>query len=973
MKRIVLLCLLLCGVRAYSQLLNWSPAFIQETSATVEINADASRGNRGLLNYTPPTDVYVHIGVITNLSTSSADWRYSRFTWGTTLGAANATFQGNNIWRYTITGGLRTFFNITNPSERILRIAILFRSGNGSRVLRNADGSDMYIPVYDNGFYARINTPARQPMFAPQLETVSRNLGDPLSIQASASASSNLRLLYNGTQIATTNNTNTISANTNISSFGDQTIVVEANNGSTIATDTIKFLVPPTVNVAPVPAGLKDGVNYEPGDTSVTLVVYAPRKTRIAVLGDFNNWRETVQHQMNRTADSSRFWLRITGLTPGVEYAYQYLIDGTLRLADYNTEKILDPNSDQFIPTATYPNLKPYPAGQTTGIVSVFQTAKPAYNWQITNFNRPDKRNLVIYELLVRDFIAARNYRTLRDSIPYFKRLGVNAIQLMPINEFENNESWGYNGSFFFAPDKYYGTDNDLKAFIDACHQNGIAVILDIALNHHFGQSPMVQMYWDGVNNRPAADNPWFNPVAKHAFNVGFDMNHESAATKEFTERVIDFWLKEYKIDGFRWDLSKGFTQRQTCDNSGGNCDVGTWGNYDASRVAIWQNYYNRMQQASNGSYCILEHFAANNEEIDLSNRGMLLWGNANYNFREATMGWVANSNLSSMLHNARGWSNPHLIGYMESHDEERMMYSNINFANLSNVNYNTRSLPIALQRSAMATAFWAVAPGPKMLWQFGEMGYDYSINWCTNNTVNTSCRTGNKPPRWDYLTNPDRLALFNTYSSLLRLRQIPAYRNTFTSGTIASSLLDPAKWMSVSGDSLKVVVIGNFDVNPQSVFVNFPEPGIYYSPLNNSDSIIVTNTGVNFNLAPGKFFVYTKARENTNTVLTLPTAGANVNNPFFQPVKAAVAVYPNPGKASNTTVVYDVPKANNIIIDVYNTNGVLMGNLYKGYSAKGRYTKTLGEKFAHLPQGIYIVRMICDGVAVTKTIHITP
>ena len=133
---------------------------------------------------------------------------------------------------------------------------------------------------------------------------------------------------------------------------------------------------------------------------------------------------------------------------------------------------------------------------------------------------------------------------------------------------------------------------------------------------------------------------------------------------------------------------------------------------------------------------------------------------------------------------------------------------------------------------------------------------------------------------------------------------------------------------------------------------MNFPEPGIYYSPLNNSDSIIVTNTGVNFNLAPGKFFVYTKARENTNTVLTLPTAGANVNNPFFQPVKAAVAVYPNPGKASNTTVVYDVPKANNIIIDVYNTNGMLMGNLFKGYSAKGRYTKTLGEKFAHLPQG---------------------
>ncbi|MFX8820866.1 hypothetical protein ABTM55_19040, partial [Acinetobacter baumannii] len=85
--------------------------------------------------------------------------------WGTTNALAQATYLGNNQWKFTINGGLRTFFGITNSSEKILKIAILFRTGNGSKKLANADGSDMYIPVYDNGLYARIDNPLRQPTY----------------------------------------------------------------------------------------------------------------------------------------------------------------------------------------------------------------------------------------------------------------------------------------------------------------------------------------------------------------------------------------------------------------------------------------------------------------------------------------------------------------------------------------------------------------------------------------------------------------------------------------------------------------------------------------------------------------------------------------------------------------------------------------------------------------------------------------
>ena len=164
----------------------------------------------------------------------------------------------------------------------------------------------------------------------------------------------------------------------------------------------------------------------------------------------------------------------------------------------------------------TYPALKPYPTGFTTGIVSVLQTNAPAYNWAINNFSRPDKRNLVVYELLLRDFLAAHDWKTLRDTLSYLKTMGVNAIEIMPFNEFEGNESWGYNPDYFLAPDKYYGPKNTLKEFIDSCHSKGIAVLMDIALNHTTGLNPLAALYWNAATNQPAANNPWLNVTATH-------------------------------------------------------------------------------------------------------------------------------------------------------------------------------------------------------------------------------------------------------------------------------------------------------------------------------------------------------------------------------------------------------------------------------------------------------------------------
>ncbi len=923
--------------------LQWTPSFITENSSSISIKANANGGNKGLLGYTPASDVYVHIGVITNLSSGPSGWKYVKYDWGTTTPGANAPSTGVNEWTFTINGGLRSYFGITNPNEKIEKIAILFRSGNGNKVLRNDDASDMYIPVYPAGDFIRIDEPISQPKYIRTLQPLNVKVGDKLAIAANASSPAKLQINYNGETTATADGSSSISKEIIVNKGGTQQIIAQATftNGS-IHKDTIQFFLAGNAAIASLPTGISEGITYEAGDSSAYLVIHAPGKNRIAVIGDFNNWTENEAGQMNKTPDGNYFWTRITGLKSGVEYAYQYLIDGSLRVADYNTEKVLDPNNDGFIPSTTYPNLKSFPKDKASGIVSILQTGKPAYAWKANNFKRPDKRNLIIYELLIRDFLANQNFQTLKDTIPYLKKLGVNTIQLMPVTEFEGNLSWGYNPNFFFAVDKYYGTEQALKAFIDECHAQGMAVVLDMVMNHAFGSSPVAQMYWDSISNKPSTSNPWLNPDAKHPYNVGYDFNHESTATKNLLNRMIRHWLINYKLDGFRWDLSKGFTQTNNPNN------VSAWGNYDASRIATWKRIYDTMQLVSNGSYCILEHFADNSEEKELADYGMMFWGNGNYNFNQATMGYSQDADFSGILHSKRNWQQPHLIGYMESHDEERLMYKNISFGNQS-VNYSTRDSNTALQRMSQAAAFWSMMPGPKMMWQFGELGFPFSINTCGNGTVNSACRLDNKPPVWSYLNNPFKKSLFNKYANLLKLRTNPNFQNTFTSTPFTYDLSSPFKWLQINGDSLKVVVIGNFDIAARTSTINFPSTGTWYSYLNGT-SINLNSTSSSMTLEPGEFHVYLN-RNLSNTIIT------SVSQPI-SPQTDQLTIIPNPIHES-TMIGYKLLDASQVDISVYDNQGRIVKEIMRGFKHAGQHQIPLPKSQLSskiLGNGIYYV-----------------
>ncbi|MES2276688.1 MAG: alpha-amylase family glycosyl hydrolase [Bacteroidota bacterium] len=594
---------------------------------------------------------------------------------------------------------------------------------------------------------------------------------------------------------------------------------------------------PPVTGGKALPSGAKDGVTYINAGASAIFNLYAPGKTSVAVIGEFNNWQPTA---MNITPDGNNWWVQIDGLDANKEYAYQFMVNGSLKVADPYCEKILDPSNDQYITSTIYPNLKAYPTGQT-GNVSVMQANQTAYSWKNASFTRPDKKNLVVYELHVRDFVGTHSYKTIKDTLNYLSNLGVNAVELMPVNEFEGNSSWGYNPSFYFAPDKYYGTKNDLKALIDECHTRGMAVILDMVLNHSFGQSPMVQLYFDQSAQKPTANSPWFNVDPKHPYNVGYDFNHESAATKYFAKNVMKFWMQEYHIDGYRFDLAKGFTQHVSTDDAG-------FAAYDASRIAIWKDYNNFIKSIdANNFYVILEHFAVDQEEKELSDNGMMLWSNLNYNFNEATMGWVPTSNFSRLYYTAHaGFTQPdNVVTYMESHDEERLMYKNEQFGNTAGaLGYNVKTVATGLLRQEAAAAFLLTSPGPKMIWQFGELGYDV--------TIDQNGRTGEKPIHWDYNNDPLRRHLYAIYGKLIRMK---INNPVFNTSTVTYNSSGSIKTVMLTGTGVNVVVAGNFDVNAQSGTLAFPTTGTWYDYM--SGTTLNVTLPYTINLAPGEYHIY--------------------------------------------------------------------------------------------------------------------
>ena len=872
MKKLYTFLTLLISLSVFSQVSTVPSTPTANNQITITFNATGT----GLEDYTGT--IYAHTGI----TIDNATWENVIGEWGANNDQPQLTRSSTNPNSYTleITPNVYSFYGAATTAN-ITAMSFVFRSADGS--LKN--GSDIFIPLYEEGLNVVFTQPSPNSVY---------NINDVFNINAEASLAATLELFIDDVSFKTVTNNTVLNTTHSFTTTGNHLLkIIATANGETKQTTTNVFIKSPTQNL-PKPTGITYGTTIN-SDNTVSFLLKAPEKEAVFLIGDFNNWQFNAAYQLAKDGDD--FWITIPNLDPNTEYAYQYFIDYAIKVCDPYSEKILDQWTDQYIKEGNYPDLKEYPFNLTEGYVSTFQINETPYIWAIADFTKPAQDNLVIYELHLRDFTESDSFKEAITKLDYLENLGINAIELMPINEFEGADSWGYNPALYMALDKAYGTKNDFKKFVDECHKRGIAVLADVVFNHSFGQSPMAQMYWDAATNKPAANNPWYNVdhnlVDNTSAHWGSDFNHESQHTTEFFKDVLSYWMTEYKVDGFRFDFTKGMSNTiYTGSNNWASA-------YDQSRIDILTNYadYVWAQNPDNKAYVIFEHLADNSEEKVLANHGIMLWGNMNHNFNQNTKGINSSTDISWLSYKERGWNNPNVVGYMESHDEERIMYNNLNDG-ISAGDYNVKNLNTALARMETAGAFLFGIPGPKMIWQFGELGYDKSID--------ENGRVGRKPVLWEYENDNARKQVYNTWATFAKFKQsVPAFNSADfdlnVSGLTKSILLKHA-----DGD---VLIIGNFDVTEKSFNVTFSQTGTWYEYFTSEEKEISTNTTQNITLKPGEYKLYSTVK------LEDPRGGTSNDDSDGDGVEDTLDQCPNtyPGSTVNERgcPIFDMPADN--------------------------------------------------------------
>lgn len=930
MKKLILLFSILISNYTIAQIVKIEPSDANGDQQ-IKLIFDATQGTKELVG---ATKVYMHSGVVTS-GPSGTEFNNVIGNWGKDdgIGVMTKVAGQTDQWEITLGPTAREYYKV-DAGTNIFRLAMVFRNADGTKKGAGTPGTFQGGSVAANGdIFVNLNVEKFVILDSPTASDYFLQNGQTIPVAATASANvTSMKISINEGSGFVEKASVTTGKTIAYTYSPTQSVIAEIKVEATIAGESVDVSKTISVNFVSdtqtmaLPAGVKKGINYHSDLTKVTLVLEAPGKDFVYAVGDFSDWTIKAENLMNKTPDGELFWIELSGLTPNQKYVFQYWVEGTIKVGDPLADEVADPYSDSFIPNTVHNNVPVYDKTDY-GIATTFQTGQTPFAWAASEatWQKPNKKDLVIYELLVRDFVETHSYKTLIDTIGYLKNLGINAIELMPIMEFEGNESWGYNPSYFLAPDKYYGTKNDLKNFVQTCHENGIAVIMDMVLNHAFGQNPMVMMYFNG--GKPATDSPWFNPDATHPFNVGYDFNHESTYTQAFVDTVNAYWLTEYHIDGYRFDLSKGFTQRNNIN------DVGAWSAFDQSRVDLLKRMNNKIKEVKSDAYVILEHFGDNQEETALAAEGMIPWRNKGYDYHQALGGHTSTSfeGAEALTH----------VSYIESHDEQRQLYEVFQDGDALGT-YNTRDTTIALERLKMNAAFFYTLPGPKMMWQFGELGYDIDIN--------LNDRVGNKPFPWGsgdfhlgYYEDPIRRFTRDAFAAIIKLKTENLAE--FNAATYSYDFSGPERRIVIDGPNLDISIIGNFGLEEASISPNYSATGTWFDFFS-GDEVNVTSTSASVTLQPGEFHIYTSVRKSEG----FPNVVQVYQNP--------VTINPTTFAANDAiTITFDATKADpdgtaglvgasevfmnaGVVFD--DVNGVNLQNVVDG--AAGAMTKVSGE-----------------------------
>ncbi len=640
---------------------------------------------------------------------------------------------------------------------------------------------------------------------------------------------------------------NSLQGKSSSTSNGDILIYLGKENKESIWED---FVFAPVVEQAR-PAGVFNGIYYSQDGTSVTLCTFAAgNKTandntvlvpaqHVYLIGDMTDWELNNDYQMKR--DGNYFWITVP-IEKGREYRFQYAVvraDGVkMLISDLFSEKLLT-GDDNYEPRWTDPSLIAYPMKGAEGYVSVLQSGKTPYAWSssTTSFQRPDRNNLVIYELWIYDHTPERNIPGLIKRLDYIQNLGVNCVELMPVCEFDGNNSWGYSPNHYFALDKAYGTPDMLKRFIDECHKRGMAVVLDMVFNHATGNNPMNKLYPYGNDLK---FNPCFNVTAPHPDNVYQDWNHDFEPVRDMFRRAVAYWLDEYKVDGYRLDLSHGL-----CGKT-----------YNAP--ANIKEYYDVMQSVSPGSYLMLEHWgnSMGTDRPKFVSQGMMCWQNTSYVFQQATGAWLQGDGLNDA-------NSDNYVSYFNNHDEERPFFK----AKKWGAGDLQTSEASRAARIPLVIGLQCLLNGPQLFYHFDELAFDFSKfqdeqgrfgtdgidaygkSETGTNTVDYEVKMSVKYRPETWMAAGPRMQGYQRLARILQLRTrlLP---HVFAGNPTASSLNEKAAIKSVQWSN-QVFAVGNFSATASQT-VTLPS-GTWYDYLDGGQEAAESCT-----LRPNEIKVFT-------------------------------------------------------------------------------------------------------------------
>ena len=522
----------------------------------------------------------------------------------------------------------------------------------------------------------------------------------------------------------------------------------------------------------------------QPTKPMINFELLAPYNKSVQLMGSWNHWQPIPMKQTAATG----VWHINVPLEDG-EHEYKYQLVSRSYFAAGETVTVADPRAIEFT-LDSHEN-------------SIFRVRDgkrllTSYVWQHDKVLLPPNEQLVIYEMHIGDFGGTvdhkGNFGTLIEKLDYLADLGINAIELMPVNEFPGNHQWGYSLRSLYAVENSYGSPDDLCRLVDECHARGIRVIHDVVYNHMEQEAPLTRIdygYWFYENN-PDPDNLQFGPKFNYEYH---DAKINRFPAREHVLGALAQWLILFHMDGLRFDCTRAIKYFE---------------------LLHWLTDETKKLEGLKPFFTVAEHISQDPTIAGPEAPMNAAWHD-NF-FRQtvaSTIGVESDGRnpfdttaiLNVMDGRRDGFHDPFCtVNYLANHDEMRLLHRLGQVANTFD--------DAAFRRAKLGPTLLLTSPGIPMIWMGEEFGQ------ATDKSLEP------RPLQWDLLANTGNKGLYEHYKALIHFRK---NNPALFSDTFEVLCNDPARGIIAfkrwSGDNVVVVAAkltntygGEFDLSESAL-----------------------------------------------------------------------------------------------------------------------------------------------------------